>query len=146
MRIERISRLPFSCEEIFGLAADIERYPEFVPGWISARILNREADTLYVEQTIALGPAYLRFSSRTMLHRPERIDVTSAEPPFRHFSLTWLFRPGPAASCDLSVIVDLELQSRLLQHLVSRVLGASIEGAIAAFEARAHRLYVRGDG
>ncbi len=146
MRIERISRLPFSCEEIFGLAADIERYPEFVPGWISARILEREADTLHVEQTVGVGPAHLRFSSTTVLHRPERIDVTSAEPPFRHFSLTWLFRPGPSASCDLSVIVDLELQSRLLQHLVSRALPASIEGVIAAFEARARRLHLQGDG
>jgi coenzyme Q-binding protein COQ10 len=146
MKIDAVSRLlPFSCEQVFDLAADIERYPEYLPGWISARILKREADVLYVEQVLGVGPARVRFASRAVLHRPERIEVTSSEPPFRHYSLTWLLAPRPAVSCSLSVMVDLELESNLLQHLVSRVLPASIEGVIAAFEARAHSLYARSD-
>ncbi|HTT41337.1 MAG TPA: type II toxin-antitoxin system RatA family toxin [Burkholderiales bacterium] len=147
MKIDRVSQsLPFSCEQVFDLAADVERYPEFLPGWISARIVKREADVLYVEQVLGIGPVRLRFGSRTMLHRPDRIAVTSSEPPFRHYSLTWLFAPGPAVSCNLSVSVDLELDSRLLQLLVDRVLPASITGAIAAFEARAKRLYIPAGG
>jgi coenzyme Q-binding protein COQ10 len=143
MKIDRVSRLlPFSCEQVFDLAADVERYPQFLPGWKSARIVRREADVLYVEQILGIGPVQLRFGSRTTLHRPERIEVSSAEPPFRHYSLTWLFTPGPPVSCRLSVIVDLELESRLLQLLVNRVLPGSITGAIAAFEARASSLYV----
>jgi ribosome-associated toxin RatA of RatAB toxin-antitoxin module len=35
--------LPFTCEQVFALGADIERYPEFLTGWISARIMQREA-------------------------------------------------------------------------------------------------------
>jgi coenzyme Q-binding protein COQ10 len=134
MKIDRISRLlPFSCEQVFDLAADVERYPEFLPGWISARILQRESNRLYVEQVLGIGPVRLRFDSRTVLYRPERIEVTSSQPPFRYYSLTWLFVPGPAASCSLSVLIDLELQSNLLQHVVRRLLPASIAGAIAAF-------------
>jgi coenzyme Q-binding protein COQ10 len=147
MKIDRVSRLlPFTCEQVFDLAADVERYPEFLPGWISARIVKREANVLHVEQVLGIGPAQLRFASRTRLHRPERIEVTSSERPFRHYSLTWLFAPGPPVSCNLSVIVDLELESRLLQLLVNRVLPGSITGAIAAFEARASSLYVRRGG
>jgi coenzyme Q-binding protein COQ10 len=147
MKIDRVSRLlPFTCEQVFDLAADVERYPEFLPGWIAARIVKREANVLYVEQALGIGPAQLRFRSRTTLHRPERIEVTSSESPFRHYSLTWLLAPGPAASCNLSVIVEMELESRLLQLLVNRVLPASITGAIAAFEARANKLYVRRSG
>ena len=147
MKIDRVSRLlPFSCEQVFDLAADVERYPQFLPGWKSARIVRREANVLYVEQILGIGPVQLRFRSRTTLYRPERIEVTSSEPPFRHYSLTWLLVPGPAVSCNLSVMVDLELESRLLQLLVNRVLPASITGAIAAFEARANSLYVRRGG
>jgi coenzyme Q-binding protein COQ10 len=142
MKIDRVSRwLPFSCAQLFDLAADIERYPEFLPGWKSARILHREADVLHVEQTLGVGPARLRFHSRAVLHRPERIEVSSSEAPFRHYRLTWLFAPGSGIYCNLSVMVDLELESGLLQHVVNRLLPASIEGAIAAFEARAHSLY-----
>jgi coenzyme Q-binding protein COQ10 len=146
MKIDRVSRLlPFSCEQLFDLAADVERYPEFLPGWISARIVRREGDVLHVEQALGIGPLRLRFDSRTVLHRPERIDVTSSDRPFRRYSLTWLFAPGPAGSCNLSVTVDLELHSGLLQHVVNRVLPLSIEGAIAAFETRASRVCVRRD-
>lgn len=139
MKIERVSRLlPFSCEEVFDLAADVEHYPEFVPGWISARILKRDANVLLVQQTLGIGPARVQFNSRAVLHRPDRIEVTSSEPPFRHYSLTWLIEPRSVASCSLTVIVDLELQSSLLQHVVKRVLPGSIEQVVAAFEARAH--------
>lgn len=146
MKIDKVSRLlPFTCEQVFDLAADVERYPEFLPGWISARIVTRKDNVLHVEQALGVGPVRLRFDSRTVLRRPERIDVTSSDRPFRHYSLTWLFAPGPAESCNLSVTVDLELQSGLLQYVVDRVLPASIEGAITAFDARANRLYVRRD-
>ncbi len=147
MKIDRISRLlPFTCEQIFDLVADVERYPEFLADWISARIVQREANTLHVRQVLGIGPARLQFDSRTVLYRPERIEVTSSEPPFRHYALMWSFAPAPPASCNLSVIVDLELQSRLLQHVVQRVLPGSIADAITAFEARARSLYVRGEG
>lgn len=147
MKIVRVSRwLPFSCEQVFDLAADVERYPEFLPGWISARILKKDANILTVEQILGVGPARLRFGSTTVLHRPQRIEVTSSEPLFRHYSLTWLFAPGVAGSCNLSVISELELESNLLQYVVNRLLPASIEGAIAAFEARANRLCVRSEG
>jgi coenzyme Q-binding protein COQ10 len=147
MKIDTVSRLlPFSCEQLFDLAADVERYPQFLPAWKSARIVKREANVLDVEQILGIGPVRLSFGSRTVLQRPERIEVTSSEPPFRHYRLTWLFAPGPAVSCRLSVTVDLALRSNLLQHVVQRVLPASIAGAIAAFEARANSLYVRRDG
>jgi coenzyme Q-binding protein COQ10 len=147
MKIDGVSRLlPFSPEQVFDLAADIERYPEYLPGWISARILKREADVLYVEQVLGIGLARVQFRSRAVLHRPQRIEVTSSEPPFRHYCLTWLLAPRPALSCSLGVVVDLELESDLLQHVANRVLPASIEDVIAAFEARANSLYARHDG
>ena len=144
MKIDSGSRLlPFSCEQVFDLAADIERYPEFMPGWISARILESEDNVLSVEQVLGVGPARVQFRSTAVLRRPERIDVTSAEPPFRHYQLSWHFAPRLAAGCSLNVMVDLELESNLLQHLVNRMLPSSIDSAIAAFEARAKSLYVR---
>lgn len=147
MKIDRVSRLlPFTCEQLFDLAADVERYPEFLSGWISARIVSREGNVLHVEQILGIGPVRLEFCSRTVLNRPERIEVTSSELPFRHYSLTWLFTPGPSASCALTVMVELELQSRLLQQVVKQVLPASITDVIAAFESRARSLYGRHEG
>lgn len=146
MKIDGVTRLlPFSCEQVFDLAADIERYPEYLPGWISAQILRKEADILYVEQVVGMGPVRVKFRSKAVLHRPQQIEVTSSESPFRHYRLTWLLVTRPALSCDLSITVELELESYALQQLVNRMLPASIEGFISAFQSRANSLYARGD-
>jgi coenzyme Q-binding protein COQ10 len=133
--------LPFSREQVFDLAADIERYPEFLKWWISARIQTREANIICVEQVLGLGPIRMQFGSKAVLHRPERIDVTSTDPPFRHFGLSWLVATIPSAGCRVSVEATIELQSRFLQHVVNELLPAVVDDVIIDFEARAHRIY-----
>jgi coenzyme Q-binding protein COQ10 len=66
--------LPFGCEQVFALAADIERYPEFLSGWISARIMQRETTICHVDQEVRFGPIRLLFRSTAVLDRPRRID------------------------------------------------------------------------
>jgi coenzyme Q-binding protein COQ10 len=142
MLIEKASRaLPFTTAQIFDLAADIERYPEFLPWWISASISRRERDTCFVEQVLGRGPVRVRFASKAELTRPERIDITSADLPFRRFALCIRVVPGASMGCSLSISADVELRSFILQQIMRRVLASSIGDIIAAFEARAHSRY-----
>ncbi|MEJ1963624.1 MAG: type II toxin-antitoxin system RatA family toxin [Gammaproteobacteria bacterium] len=139
--IDKVSgTLPYSCEQIFDLAADIERYPEFLQGWISARIQRRESDTCYVDQVLGFGPVHLEFASKAVLHRPERIDVSSTDPPFRQYSLSWRIEPVPGG-CRISITADFQMRSMLSQLAVNQALPAAVDRIIAAFEARAHALY-----
>lgn len=140
--VERL--LPYSSEQLFALAADVERYPEFLRWWIAARIRKREADVYYTEQVLGLGPVRVSFGSKTVLQRPERIEVTSEEPPFRRFHLSWAFESRPGG-CRVCLAAALEFQSHLLQRLVDRMLSAEIAEIISAFEDRAHRLYAGAD-
>jgi ribosome-associated toxin RatA of RatAB toxin-antitoxin module len=79
--IEKVGgALPFGCEQVFDLAADIERYPEFLKWWISARIQKRESNICHVEQVLGLEPIRLQFASAAVLHRPERIDMHRSVP------------------------------------------------------------------
>ncbi len=133
--------LPFDCEQVFDLAADIESYPQYLTGWVSARIQKRESNLCYVEQVVGFGPARLQFASIATLHRPERIDVTSADTSFRHFSLSWLIIPARPSGCCISIAIEIELRSRLLQHIVNQLLSSAVDDIIASFEARAHRIY-----
>jgi ribosome-associated toxin RatA of RatAB toxin-antitoxin module len=48
--IERFGRAPpFSRQQAFDIAGDIERYPDFLKGWVSARITQRHANIVYFE-------------------------------------------------------------------------------------------------
>jgi coenzyme Q-binding protein COQ10 len=141
MLVRAGTMLPFTCEQVFDLAADIERYPEFLTWWISSHIRKREGDVCYVEQVVGFGPLHIQFASTATLHRPHGIEVTSTDPPFRYHSLSWLVAEMPGSGCRISVAADLELTSGLLQHAVNRLLPAMIDEVIAAFAARAHSLY-----
>ncbi len=137
--------LPFSCEQVFDLAADIERYPEFLTWWISARIQKRESNVCYVEQVLGFGPIRLQFASAAVLHRPERIDVTSTDLPFRRYGLSWLIAAIPAG-CRISVVAEIELRSGFLQHVVNQFLPTAVDDIVTAFEARAHAIYAVPEG
>jgi coenzyme Q-binding protein COQ10 len=102
MLIERVGHvLPFTCEQVFDVAADIERYPAFLPWWISASISRREANTCYVEQVLGRGPVRVRFASKAVLQRPERLDITSSDASFRQFNLALLVVPSPSGGVQL---------------------------------------------
>lgn len=136
-------RLPYTAEQLFDLAADVECYPEYLPWWISARIRKREANAYYTDQVLGLGPIQVRFGSRTVLQRPTRIDVTSTEFPFRKLKLSWSFTTL-GTCCVVGFAAEFELRSFVLQGILDRALPTAVADIIAAFEARAHRLYGRG--
>lgn len=138
-KVERL--LPYRSEQLFDLAADVERYPEFLRGWVAARVRRREADVYYTDQTLGFGPIRVQFGSKTVLHRPERIDVTADQAPFRHFRLSWMFASQPGAGCRVTLIADVELRSLLLQRAFDLILPRTIADIIASFEARAGQLY-----
>jgi len=94
-----------------------------------------------VDQVVGIGPLRVQFSSKAVLLRPVRIDVTSSDPPFRHFSLSWLVEAVPSAGCRVSVVADLQLQSIFLQQAVDLVLPDRVSDIIESFEARARHLY-----
>jgi coenzyme Q-binding protein COQ10 len=133
--------LPYAQDQLFDLAADVERYPDFVPWWVAARVRKREGQVYYTDQVIRFAMVRKRFGSKTRLRRPERIDVTSSDGVVRNLHLTWLFEPRPGNACQVSLAVELELGSRLVEDLFARAMIHAVEPIMAAFEGQAHRLY-----
>ncbi len=133
--------LSFSPEQLFDLAADVEQYPDYLPWWVSARVVKHEGKVYYTEQIVAFGLIRRRFTTKTTLWRPERIDVTSVDRAFRRFDLSWAFRSVPNGRCRVSLAVNLELRPTLLENLLRQALGGGIHRILVAFEARARRLY-----
>jgi coenzyme Q-binding protein COQ10 len=138
-RVERL--LPYSPKRLFDLAADVERYPDFLRWWIAARIQKREAGVYYTHQVLGFGPIRVSFGSKTMLRRPERIDVTSDKPPFRELRLSWIFESRPGHGCRVSLVAECQFRSYLLERVVAGVLPTAIADTMLAFETRARQLY-----
>ncbi len=119
----------------------MEQYPAYLPWWISARVVKREGRVYYTDQIVAFGLIRRRFTTKTTLWRPERIDVTSIDRSVRRFDLSWAFASVPEGGCRVTLAVNLALRPKLLEILFRQVLASRINGILAAFEKRARRIY-----
>ena len=75
--------LPYTPEQLFALVADIERYPEFLPWCVGARIRERRDTVILADLIIGFRMFRERFTSRVTLNPPHRIDVAYTEGPFK---------------------------------------------------------------
>jgi coenzyme Q-binding protein COQ10 len=132
--------LPYTPEQLFALVADIERYPEFLPWCVGARIRERQPDLIVADLVIGLKMFRERFTSRVKLDPPRRIDVAYTEGPFRYLNNHWIFERVPEG-CRIDFFVDFEFKSRILQRLIEVLFGEAVRRMVAAFEHRAQQLY-----
>jgi coenzyme Q-binding protein COQ10 len=134
-------RLAYSAEQIFVLVADVERYPEFLPWWVAARVLEREAHAYETDQVIRFGMIRERFSSRTVLEPHRRISVSATDGPWRRLELDWSFESLPDEGAEIRLSADIAFASAPLQALFERVLTRAIGRIIEAFERRARQIH-----
>src|ERR1700726_905130 len=134
--------LPYTPEQLFVLVADIERYPEFLPWCVGARIRERRPDLVVADLIIGFRMFRERFTSRVALDPPRRIDVTYAEGPFRYLNNHWVFEKAPGG-CRIDFFVDFEFKSRLLQRVIELLFHEAVRRMVGAFEHRAEQLYGR---
>ncbi len=135
--------LPYTPEQLFALVADVERYPEFLPWCVAARIREREAGLIVADLVIGYRMFRERFTSRVSLDPPQRIDVAYADGPFRYLSNRWNFA-AEAGGCRVEFFVDFEFTSRLLQKVIQVFFTEAVHRMVSAFERRARTLYGAG--
>jgi coenzyme Q-binding protein COQ10 len=125
--------LPDERSALFDVAADVEGYPLFLPGWIDARIVRRAGEQCEAVQTIGLGPMRLRFRTQALLRRPERIDITSDDAQFRHLNLAWRFEADATGGSQVAVLREIELPSRFLQRSLELLAPTAAGEILRAF-------------
>jgi coenzyme Q-binding protein COQ10 len=133
--------LPYTADQLFDLVADIERYPEFLPWCVGARVRERKSNTITGDLLIGYKMVRERFTSRIVLDRPGRIDVSYAEGPFRYLDNHWLFVPQENGICLIDFYVDFEFRSRMLQKVIELLFNEAVKRMVSAFETRARQLY-----
>ncbi len=133
--------LGYTQEQLFDLVADVGRYPEFLPWWIEARIRKRDGNVYYTDQVVGFGPIQEKFGSKTVLQRPDQIDVISSDRPFKGFHLVWKFSAISAKECQVVLKADLEFRSRIRQDLFGWRLAQEINRIVDAFQSRADQFY-----
>ena len=148
---KEIRVVPHSPRQLYELVADVDRYPEFLPWCIAARVRKREpaADGELITADLVIGFKMFRerVTSKVTLHPPRddqtggRIDVEYVKGPLKYLQNHWVFVPTDTGGCEIDFFVDFEFRSRILQKIAGALFHEAVSRMVAAFERRATALY-----
>jgi coenzyme Q-binding protein COQ10 len=129
---------------MYGIVADVERYPEFVPWCASLRVESR-ADTptgeeLIAETIVGFRNFRERYTSRVTLEPAHyKVDVVQTKGVFRQMETHWRFVPeGEGCRAEFSIVF--EFKSKVLALIAEAALSRVMTKMTQAFEARAQKL------
>ena len=139
--------VPYTADFMFGIVADVEHYPEFVPWCVALRVLNRGRDgdrnTLVAETVVGFRNLRERYTSRVILDSVARkVDVEQVEGVFRKLENHWRFTPEGAdgKSCRIDFSIVFEFKSRFLRAVAGNAFALVVSRMTHAFETRARKL------
>ncbi len=140
--IRRFMHLDTPPAEVAALFHDLERWPEWVAGVRSLRVLERDRDRLQVEMVQAqMGRTFRQVLDCRL--SPGGLAQRQVTGSFRRWDLSWRFQPPPDGH-GTTVVMELELDlgalgmmvpTRLVQGAINQMCSRSV----AAARQRLHR-------
>ncbi len=131
---------------MYAIAADVEKYPEFLPLCTGLTVLSRlprEEGGEVLTATMSAGYKAIRetFSTRVIL-KPEAnaIDVFYLDGPFKRLENRWRFLEAAGGS-EIDFFIDYEFKSPMLGLLVGGMFDQAFRKFAEAFETRARNVY-----
>ncbi|MEY3969273.1 MAG: hypothetical protein RL617_286 [Pseudomonadota bacterium] len=134
--------VPYSCQEMFDLVANIEAYPAFLP-WCGGSSVQTEPDgSILAEVVIAFKGVQQRFTTRNENQPHRRIDMRLHKGPFQALAGHFEFLPiGEERACRIQFNLEYQFSSKVLEKLIGPVFNAIAQSFVDAFVTRAEALY-----
>ncbi len=132
-------------EQLIDLVLDIEKYPEFVPFCMDAKVYEKkEKDNLLLiiaDLTIGKGPFKDTYKSDVKYNKKENsIFVTNLDGPLNHLKNTWLFKEENNVT-EIYFEVDFELKNEFLNIVMTKSFQFALDKIAEAFQKRAEDLF-----
>ncbi len=141
--------MPHSARQMYDLVADVQRYPDFIPWIVAARIRSvvPQGDgrqKMEADLVVSFKVFREKFGSRVLLDEANRrLDIEYLDGPFKYLRSTWEFADvaGDPGNCEVSFFVDFEFRNLVLQKVIGVVFHEAMLRIVRAFEERAKVLY-----
>jgi coenzyme Q-binding protein COQ10 len=136
--VERVTDHPIDL--VHEVVADVENYPEFLPGWKAVEATPLPDGTVEAYQTVGVKGVTRRFRSVVVSEAPTRVHVTSRDKPFKRLDQVWRFEEVATGRTRVALTVDYKLSELLLKPIFSAVYEEALQKGLSAFERRAAEL------
>jgi len=134
-----------SKENLIKMVLDIEKYPEFVPWCLKAKIYSKNDKGNKVEITadLTIGKSFFNETYKSYVvfdKSSDSIHVTNMEGPLKHLENKWFFKQKNETS-EVNFHIDFELKNKILNIFMNKTFDIGLKKIADAFEKRAVDLF-----
>ena len=131
--------------QLIDLVLDIEKYPEFVPFCLDARVYekNNDGDLILIiaDLTIGKGPFKDTYKSDVKFNKKDStINVTNIGGPLNHLENIWHFKQLENGT-EITFDIDFEIENKFLNIVMTKSFQFGLNKIADAFQERAEMLF-----
>ncbi len=131
-------------EKLINMVLDIERYPEFVPWCLSAKIhkKNESNDLIELEAELKVGKNFLNenYVSHVLFDKQKNIIlVNNLDGPLKYLKNEWKFKTLNTAT-EVDFFIEFKLKNPIFNMIVNRSFQLGLKKITDAFVERALHL------
>lgn len=139
--VTRSALVAYTAAQIYALIVDVERYPEFLPWCVAARLEERTADSMQASLSIQRGPLRAEFATRNALTPNRAVGMSLVRGPFRSLEGLWTLTPLGEDGCTVELRMRFEFLNRVSGVLLEPVFEETAASLVDAFVLRAREVY-----
>lgn len=130
-----------SAESMYNLVIDVAKYPDFLPWCGGVEIYEQTEDVLDAKIHIRFKGLEQFFHTRNTNRRPESIDMSFVDGPFKKFHGHWRFTSLRSDACKVEFKLHYEFSSLLLEKIIGPVFNVIASTFVDGFVKRADQVY-----
>ena len=152
--VRRSAIVPYPAESMFALVADVESYPDFLPGCTASSVMTQAPGEILASLSLVKGPFAASFTTRNSLEPPRRLTMELVDGPFEALQGEWTMTPlgapagpavagslPPAPGCRIDLRVRFQFASTARDLLLGPAFELTLSGIVDAFVERARAVY-----
>ena len=139
--VRRSALLRYAPPQVYGLVADVERYPEFLPWCTEARILSGDEREVTVTLGLASGIARARFTTKNRLEPYRSVTMSLVDGPFEMLDGRWDFTPIAASGTRADLHVRFATHGLVGALAIGPVFEGICNHLVDAFARRARQVF-----
>ena len=139
--IDQSALLSYSASQLFELVNDIESYPQFMDGCLSAEIISSKPQEVTARLELGKAGLHYTFTTCNTLNSPESMTMALVEGPFSYFDATWYFKELNESACKINLKMEFEFSSGLIDMSLRYLFENTSRNLVNAICRRAEEFY-----
>ena len=138
--VKKSREVPFSCEQMYNLVNDVERYAEFLPYFVESLVHHRDLDEVQATLSVSAAGIHKSFTTRNRLQTNKMIEIRLVDGPFSHLEGFWRF-DETAVGCVISFDLEFDFAGRMFSMMLGPLFEQVTDKMVDAFCDRAKAIY-----